>query len=241
MSSNESSETSQNLSWQLKKQRPNKVPGNQNVSELPRLAQTQTSCPEGESCFYFTCNKCSSLLALDTLNPGYRRSLQCIPRIACISRPKPFQENNKYHGEIAQIYLKFLAQFQPSLKGVAINGWSGKTAKKIFKNVQQTFKFTEFADSQNFEIDWILFSGYNVTVIEVKESSSLSKTESCYLGKKIKQIKRNRIVMQHLLEATNSQNTRLNYVIACPNRSFSAMKKSFYSEYNQQELLQDMM
>ena len=212
------SQTSDWVSWEFKRQRPDKVPGCQDVATLPQLEEGKTSCGEGQHCFYFSCGKCSSLLALETLNPDYKNRMQYVPRISCIPLPEAFAEDNKYHGEIHEMYLRYFALIS-NLRGVAVNGWSSENAQNLFKHVSDTFRHRKkFVKVKNFEIDWILFNGETITVIEVKEKSETAKTDSSRnFEKKVDQIKKDRIIMQHLLEVCGCKNTQINYVIACPN------------------------
>ena len=212
------SKTSDWVSWEFKRQRPDKVPGCQDVASLPHLEEAETTCGEGQYCFYFSCVKCSSLLALETLNPDYINRIQYVPRISCIPVPEAFTEDNKYHGEIHEMYLSYFTQIS-NLRGVAVNGWSSENARNLFNHVTDTFKHKEkFVKVENFEIDWILFNGETITVIEVKEKSETAKTDSSRnFEKKVDQIKKDRIIMQHLLEVCGCKNTQINYVIACPN------------------------
>ena len=159
-------------------------------------------------------------MALDFFNPGYETSMQYIPRISCIPRPEPFKEDNKYHGEIYEMYLKYFAQMNTPMKGVAINGWGNTNAANLFHNIANTFKgMGKFEKSKDFEIDWILFNGSTITVIEVKERSEKAKGKKKNFEAKIDQIKKDKIIMQHLMEVTGTKETRVNYVIACPNVS----------------------
>ena len=216
------SKTSDWVSWEFKRQRPDKVPSFQDVASLPHLEEGKTSCGEGQHCFYFACGKCSSLLALEILNPGYKNWMQYVPRISCIPAPEPFTEDNQYHGEIQEMYRRYFAQIS-DLRGVAINGWSNKNAKNIFTNVADTFiSWETIKNTKDFEIDWILFNGATITVIEVMEKSKTSiKENGNSFKKKLEQIKKDRIIIQHLLEVCRCKNTRVNYVIACPNVSIT--------------------
>ena len=216
------SKTSDWVSWEFKRQRPDKVPGCQDVASLPHLEEGEASCGEGQNCFYFSCGKCSSLLALESLNPGYKNRMQYVPRISCIPAPEAFTEDNRYHGEIHEMYRRYFAQLS-DLRGVVINGWNIKNAKNFFSNVEDTFRIWEkMKNTKDFEIDWILFNGATITVIEVMEESKTSKKDNGKsFKKKLEQIKKDRIIMQHLLEVCGCKNTQINYVIACPNVSIA--------------------
>ena len=164
----EQSKTSDWVSCEFKRQRPDKVPGCQDVASLPHLEEGETSCGEGQHCFYFSCGKCSSLLALESLNPDYINQMQYVPRISCIPAPEAFTEYNRYHGEIHEMYRRYFTQIS-NLRGVAVNGWCSENAHNLFKHVTDTFKHREkFVKVENFEIDWTLFNGETITVIEVK-------------------------------------------------------------------------
>ena len=223
------SKTSDWVSWEFKQQRPDKVPGCQNVATLPHLEEGETSCGEGQHCFYFSCGKCSSLLALEFLNPDYKNRMQYVPRISCIPAPEAFTEDNRYHGQIHEIYRRYFAQIS-DLRSVAINGWNNKNAKKLFSNVDDTFRSWEkMKNTKDFEIDWILFNGATITVIEVLVKSKASKKENVKsFEKKLGQIKKHRIIMQHLLEVCGCKNTRVNYVIACPNVSITEVNEGTF-------------
>ena len=210
------------VSWEFKRQRPDKVPGCQDVASLPHLEKGETSCVEGQHCFYFSCGKCSSLLALKSLNPGYKSRIQYVPRISCIHAPEAFTEDNRYHGEIHEMYRRYFAHIS-DLRGVAINGWSNENAKNIFANVDDTFRSWEKKkNTKDFEIDWILCNGATITVIEVMEKCKTSKKDNSKgFTMKLEQIKKDRIIIQHLLEVCGCKNTRVNYVIACPNVSIT--------------------
>ena len=217
------------VSWEFKRQRPDKVPGCQDVATLPQLEESETSCGEGQHCFYFSCGKCSSLLALETLNPDYKNRMQYVPRISCIPAPEAFTEDNRYHGEIHEMYRRYFAQIS-DLRGVAINGWNNKNAKKLFSNVDDTFRSWEKKQkTKDFEIDWILFNGATITVIEVMEKSKTStKDNGNSFKRKLEQIKKDRIIIQHLLEVCDCQSTRVNYVIACTNVSITKVTDGIF-------------
>ena len=214
-------ETNNWIPWEFKKERPDKVPNCQDTNWLPTLEEGQSTCKDGQNCYYFSCGKCISLLALDTFNSRYRNSIEYIPRISCTEPPEPFTKDNKYYqyeGEVFDIYFRFFAQIE-ELTGVAINGFRNEAARKIFDHVGQTFGGRKFdVKSKDFEIDWILFNGVTVTVIEVKVKADTGKNNENF-EKKIDQIKKNRTIIQHLLEVTGCKDIKVNYIIACPNVS----------------------
>ena len=237
----EDREKSGYMSWEFKRQRPDKIPGLQEVWRLPELPEGQTCCGEDQECFYFSCSKCASKLALDWLNPGYETSMQYIPRISCIPWPEPFKEDNKYHGEIYEMYLNYFARMNSPMKGVAINGWGNTNAANLFHNTSETFKGTgKFEKSKDFEIDWILLNGSSITVIEVKEQSETAKGKKKNFETKIDQIKKDRVIMQHLMEVTGIEKTRVNYVIACPNVSITEVTDGNLLR-NHSQFLQDIV
>ena len=208
------------LPWEFKRQRPDKVPGCQDTSWLPTLDEGQSICGEGRQCYYFSCGKCSSFIALDVLNSRYKSELEYIPRIPNIESPDPFKVDNRfyqYEGEVFQLYFKFFAQIK-ELTGIALNGWTSLDAQRIFNGVPETFRGTKFSKTKDFEIDWILFNGSTITVIEVKANHEYSQS-SKHFERKVQQIKKDQIVMQHLLKATGCEDIKVNYVIACPNVS----------------------
>ena len=206
--------------WKFKRQRPDKVPGCQDTSWLPTLDEGQLSCEEGQQCYYFSCGKCSPSLALDVFNSRHKTDLEYIPRIPNIESPDPFIKDNKYYkyeGEICELYFKYFAQIE-ELTGIAFNGWSNLDAQRVFDGVPETFQGTKFPETKDFEIDWILFNGSTITVIEVKANTEESRSKKNF-ETKVKQLKKDQIVIRHLLEATGCENVKVNYVIACPNVS----------------------
>ena len=216
--------------WEFRRGRPDKVPGCQDTSFLPVLGDGLISCEEGNQCFYFSCVKCCPLLGLDTFNAEYKTKVEYLPRIECIDSLGPFEEDNKYHGEIFEVYLKFFARME-LLTGIAINGWSNLDCRRVFHNVENTFQGCgKFSRTKDFEIDWILFDGYSLTVIEVKERSERAKKQTIgHFEKKLDQIKK-RIIIQHLLEVTGCSNIKVNYIIACPNVSIGEVAEGKFLE-----------
>ena len=217
------------VTWNFKKQRPDKVPGCQDTRCLPTLADGQNTCRENQQCYYFCCLKCCSILPLDTFNSRYKSRLECVPRIGDIKAPDAFKEDNKYcqyRGEIFDVYFRFFAQIK-ELVGVAVNGWSNLDAQRVFENVNHSFEATKLSFKKflpkDFEIDWILFNGQSITIIEVKGKMSGS-TGNKNFEAKVEQIKRDQIVMQHLLEVTSCENVKINYIIACPEASIEEVE-----------------
>ena len=223
--------------WTIKRQRPDKVPGVQEVFKLPKLEDSQTCCGEKQLCFYFSCHKCSSLLALDNFNTSYRSEVNYIPRISCISRPEVFEEDNKYHGEVHELYFNYLAQI-PEFSGIAINGWSNLDAKKLFNSVDQTFQgIKSFQKSEDFEMDWLLFNGSSITVIEVKEKSEKGNSRRNF-ERKMEQIKKDEVIIQHLLNAVRCSDVAVNFIIACPNVSIKEVTDSNFLQVHRETLRQ---
>ena len=70
------------LPWEFKRQRPDKIPGCQDTSWLPTLDVGQSTCGEGQQCYYFSCGKCSSSVALGMLNSRYKSELEYIPLLS---------------------------------------------------------------------------------------------------------------------------------------------------------------
>ena len=124
---------------------------------------------------------------------------------------------------------RYFAQIS-DLRGVAINGWNNKNAKKLFSNVDDTFRSWEkMKNTKDFEIDWILFNGSTVTVIEViKKSKTSIKDNGNSFKRKLEQIKKDRTIIQHLLEVCDCQSTRVNYVIACTNVSITKVTDGIF-------------
>ena len=126
--------------WELKHERPEKIPGCQDTSQLHRLDPESTDC-KGEECFYYTCKTCMPKLALDTFNPKFETELYVVPRVSSIKKPYLFTEDHGYHGEMVEFYANYLERLD-SLTGIAVNGWSNQAARKIFNSVEKTFKQT---------------------------------------------------------------------------------------------------
>ena len=126
--------------WELKHERPEKIPGCQDTSQLHRLDPGSTDC-EGEECFYYTCTTCMPKLALETFNPKFESELYVVPRVSSIKKPNLFTEDHGYHGELVEFYVNYLERLD-SLTGIAVNGWSNQAARKIFNSVEKTFEQT---------------------------------------------------------------------------------------------------
>ena len=90
---------------------------------------------------------------------------------------------------------------------------------------------------RDFEIDWILFNGSTITVVEVGEEGSNEKggdlktntTEwkkiSKIVPEKIKQIKKDQVIMKQLLTAVYAPEVTVNYLLVYPNLSMLEIKK----------------
>ena len=143
--------------------------------------------------------------------------MEYIPEISEIETPEVFEEDYKHHGEVHEMYFCYFARIT-ELKGVAVNGWSSRDAGRIFESVDKTFihEKSKFKKAKDFEIDWLFFNGSTITVIEVKEMSDKGRGNKNF-DKKFKQIKKDRIILEHLLEAAGCRDITVNYVIACPN------------------------
>ena len=136
-----------------------------------------------------------------------------------------------YYGEIFELYFKFFAQID-ELTGIAINSWGNLEAQKVFNGVGETFRGTKFPKTKDFEIDWVLFNGTTITVIEVKANNEGSKSSKNF-KEKVEQLKKDQIIMQHLLEASGCNNVKVNYVIACPNVSINEITEGkFLSDHS---------
>ena len=126
------------IKWELKHERPEKIPGCQDTSQLHRLEPGSTDC-DGEQCFYYTCKMCIPKLTLEKFNSKYNTELYVIPRISSIKKPDLFTEHHGYHGEMVEFYANYLERLE-SLTGIAVNGWSNQAARKIFNSVEKTFE-----------------------------------------------------------------------------------------------------
>ena len=163
--------------WSIKESRPDSIPECQNVSSLPRLPDEESSCSGNnirDMCFYFRCTKCMPFLALDHYNRDHEHKIEFIPRIDSI-KPKfgLFKEDSGYVGEVIDFYGAYLSQID-GLNGVAVHSWKSENADLFFDGIHKTFEGTNFAGSKNFEIDWILFMGNTLNVIEVGRRNTSS-------------------------------------------------------------------
>ena len=167
----ENPQSAQYYAWSIKKSRPDSIPECQNVSSSPHLQDEESSCSaigaDEDRCFYFRCRKCMPFLALDHYNRDYKVKIEYIPRIDSI-KPKfgLFKEDSGYVGEVIDFYGAYLSQIA-GLKGVAVHSWKSENADLFFDGIHKTFDGTDYKDSKNFEIDWILFTGNTLNVIEV--------------------------------------------------------------------------
>ena len=163
------------IEWNIRSIRPNKVPGSPSLGFFPN-ERCNDSSPLKRNCYLFDCQKCSTSLALKAFDPAYERGLQCVPRISSIPKPEVFEEVNKYHGEVEELYFKYFAQLS-DFANVAINGWSNLDAVKVFKNVDRTFEENKiFEKTKVFELDWLIFNGHSITFVELKEKSERAKS-----------------------------------------------------------------
>ena len=126
------------IKWELKHERPEKIPGCQDTSQLHRLEPGSTDC-EGGQCFYYTCKMCIPKLTLEIFNSKYKTELYVVPRVSSIKRPDLFSEDHGYHGEMVEFYANYLERLD-SLTGIAVNGWSNQAARRIFNSVEKTFE-----------------------------------------------------------------------------------------------------
>ena len=225
--------------WAVKHERPEKVPGCQDTSKLHKLEPGDAR----KQCFYYTCRTCSVLLALETSIRKYKTELEVIPRPSRISGPELFTEKTSpkyhgYHGEVVQFYANFLERVR-NLTGVAINGWSNVAARKIFhlgSSEQQP---------KDFEIDWIIFNGSSITVVEVGEEGVQTgqKEEHPIVKKKLKQIEKDAVIVNNLINAFEIQEeVKINYLIVVPNLSLKQIqdelaKCNFFQRTDQQTRL----
>ena len=82
-------------------------------------------------------------------------------------KPKgSFSIDTAYHGEKVEFHDYYLSRMV-NLRGIAVNGWNNNLAKSVFESVENTFRGTKYEKSQDFEIDWLIFSGSSLTVVEV--------------------------------------------------------------------------
>ena len=224
--------------WTVKEGLPNAIPGCQNVESLPRLGEEELICGDGDFCYNYRCIKCMPLYALDYYNGKHKKELVILPPIDSIkpSKPSLFEVDPGYEGEVVEFYDNYLSRM-PGLKGIAINGWKSEQARLIFNNVEKTFDGTKYKETKDFEIDWLLMNGSCLTVVEIgvrcvnKEKGKNSKSHQKLnldadnmergtqrlISRKIDQLIRDQVIIQHLLEATNVENCCVNYFAVWPN------------------------
>ena len=95
-----------------------------------------------------------------------------------------------------------------------------------------TFKNTKNGSSRNFEIDGIILNGDSLTVVEVGmrgKTETREGKENCIMNEekgiqgviadKLKQIVKNRTIVEHLLETTGNQHIQVSYLAFFPNIS----------------------
>ena len=232
--------------WELKHERPEKIPGCQDMSQLHRLEPGKTDC-EGQQCFYYTCKKCMPNLILEKFNPQYETELNIVPRISATKKPFLFTEDPEYHGEMVEFYANYIER-EDSLTGIAVRGWSNTAARKIFNSVDKTFERKHYNAigspvkvnnniPRDFRIDWILFNGSTITVVEVGEDCSSEqgsnsetnaterKTGHKVVRDKIEQIKKDQIIMNEFLTAAGAPEVTVNYLLVYPNLSMLEIEK----------------
>ena len=204
-------------------------------------------------------------LVLDKFNSGYKTELHVVPRVSSIKKPELFTEDPGYHGEIVEFYANYMERVD-SLTGIAVSGWSNTAARKIFSSVEKTFetksrkrkcesleleeeleKKMEGSSSdqtsasknvpRDFEIDWILFNGSTITVVEVgeqgcSEKGSDSATNATewkkrhkIVPKKIKQIEKDQVIMNQFLTAVGAPEVTVNYLLVYPNLPLLEIEK----------------
>ena len=222
--------------WSIKESRPDSVPECQNVSSLPHLPDEESSCSGNGSrdkCFYFRCTTCMPFLALDHYNRDHEHKIEFIPRIDSM-KPKfgLFKEDSGYVGEVIDFYGAYLSQID-GLNGIAVNSWKSENADLFFNGIDKTFEGTNFAGSKNFEIDWILFMGNTLNVIEVgrrnisdKQSNvaeqsclnegNVSKGTRKLVKEKIEQAIKDQIIIEKLLAVTKCEVLQVNYFVFLP-------------------------
>ena len=232
------------ISWSIKTGRPYALPGCQDTSSLPHLPDGKIDCGEGNRCYFYQCRKCLPVLALDFLVPEYRKKMVYIPDIGSIvpETSDMFSENPGYHGEVAEFYANYLRRME-NLKGIAINSWSAKQARKIFHNTEGTFDATKYEGAKDFEIDWLILTNSAMAVVEVgmrcetgeKESGkkSMERTEDDRIkkivGAKFRQIMKDTKIILKLLDATESSRLRVYFFVVFPNIAFENIQNGIQS------------
>ena len=236
--------------WTLKNGRPVSIPGCQDMESLHNLKDDEYECGENNFCYYFRCRKCSPQLALDYyLNSEYRQKMIFVPHIDSIKPPKLFSTDTTYHGyqgEIIEFVENFLSRIS-RLTGLALNGWKNDHAKKLFDSVETTF------DGKNFEIDWIIFNGTSLTVVEIGMRGETEENEKSVSGKKgnskevcevsdekgiqrlisrkIDQVIKDQIVIDCLLKATTCEDIDVNLLAAFPNIPIEEVSRRISGKY----------
>ena len=192
--------------------------------------------------------KCLPLLGLDYFNPEHQTKLVVLPDINGIKpkKPSPFDFDEGYLGEIVEFYDNYISRMT-NLKGFAINGWSDKDARLLFDSVDRTFQGTGHGNSKNFEIDWLLFNGLSLSVVEVgmRGASSKLKTQKeeaneksddlirieRLISKKVDQVMKSDAIIQHLLEATKQKLASVNYLLVFPDIAIDFVKERIRKMY----------
>ena len=207
----------------------------------------------------FRCKKCLPLVSLDTLSTDFKTTLVLIPEIDDIrpNQPSQFGHDHKYLGKIVEFYHNYMSRMI-NLKGVAINGWSSNHAKSIFEAVENTFEEME-NPPKDFEIDWIIFNGSCLTVVEAGMRGETTEKAGCtkfgrkhssknwkeddlkgmerLISKKLDQIvRKDTQIVQHLLEATRNDNLPVNYVLLLPNVSIDLVRNRIKNLYRKSKV-----
>ena len=254
------------VSWSVKNGRPDAVPGCQHMDALPDLGEGQSECEEGNSCYYYRCKKCLSRFVLDDLNSGYLNRLIFIPRFSDISTPKLRSSDHErigYQGEIGEFCANVLAQMN-NLKGVAIRSWRNVNASLIFDNVQKCFLGTKHEKSEDFEIDWMIFNGSSLTIVEIgmrgvteqvpgqemktnsNKKAGMSESEledekiERVVSKKLSQLIKDQFIVDHLLDVADCTGIPVNYLAVFPNIPIEKIKKRVENKLYK-ETIQDLV
>ena len=185
-------------------------------------------------------------MSLDYYNPGHARKLVILPDINSVKPKDPslFSPDYGYLGEIVEFHDNYLSRME-NITGFAVNGWSVLNAKRIFNSVETTFNSKASENSKDFEIDWLIFNGNSLSVIEVgmrgesepsKNSQNKETKEETdkmrndikgserLIGKKLEQMMKNVIIIEHLLEATSQKHACINYILLFPNLTIDIIK-----------------
>ena len=200
------------------------------------------------------------IYALDYYTGEHKKELVILPPIDSIkpSKPSLFEFDPGYEGEVVEFYDNYLSRM-PGLKGIAINGWKSEQARLIFNNVEKTFDGTKYKETKDFEIDWLLMNGSCLIVVEVgvrcvneeknKNSKShqnlkldadnMEKGTQRLISRKIHQLSRDQVVIQHLLEAANVQNCCINYFAVWPNIPIDDIRLKIANIYKRNKRILD--